>query len=96
MTRREQLLCRTVFGNIQDAQAQRVIRQLFDLGLIDLKVCERIAIRNLTDQLFRQGIGRCEALHQVAEQLCISYEKARNSYYSPLKISIHECANSNQ
>lgn len=96
MTRREQLLCRTVFGNIRDMQTQRIVRQLFDIGLIDLKVCERLAIRNLTEQLFRQGIARCETLRQVAEQLCISYEKARNCYYSPLKISIHELANPNQ
>lgn len=50
-------------------------------GLIDLRATERLAIRRAVEQLFEEGLGRCEAMEVAAQRFCCSYEKVRAAVY---------------
>lgn len=80
MTRREKLLAAAVEG-----VPGEVLERLFERGLIDLKACERLAVRGAVDRLVRQGTPRCGAMHAVAEEFCCSYEKVRGIVYDTTK-----------
>ena len=55
--------------------------RLLEEGLLDLRVCERLAIRQRVGELVAQGEGRCAAMELTAEEFCCSYEKVRGSIY---------------
>ena len=57
----------------------------FELGLVNLRVCEQRAVRNEIERLGAEGVPRCEAMHATAELFCCSYEKIRSYYYNSYK-----------
>ena len=64
---------------------ERAVERLFELGLVNLRVCEQRAIRGEIERLAAEGVPRCEAMHATAELFCCSYEKIRNYYYNSYK-----------
>ena len=61
---------------------EALFAKLMALGLIDLRAAERMAIRRRVDALCARGRGRCEAMEEVAENFCCSYEKVRTAVYA--------------
>ena len=61
------------------------VERLFELGLVNLRVCEQRAVRNEIERLGAEGVPRCEAMHATAELFCCSYEKIRSYYYNSYK-----------
>ena len=61
------------------------LERLFELGLVNLRVCEQRAVRNEIERLGAEGVPRCEAMHATAELFCCSYEKIRSYYYNSYK-----------
>ena len=59
--------------------------QVFELGLVNLRVCEQRAVRGEIERLGAEGVPRCEAMHATAELFCCSYEKIRSYYYNSYK-----------
>jgi hypothetical protein len=86
MTRLEDRLAETLLRQVQGLTARQAVLRLLDGGLIDLKSCERMAIREEVFRLQQQGIPRCEAFEIAADRFCCSYEKARNAFYNPSKL----------
>jgi len=60
---------------------RRLIVRMMEEGLLDLRACERLAIRQRVGELVAQGEGRCAAMELTAEEFCCSYEKVRGSVY---------------
>lgn len=85
MTRLEERLEEMLLREVRGLTARQTIERLLDCGLIDMKACERRAIRQEIFLLQRQGIPRCEAFEVAASRFCCSYEKARNAFYNPSK-----------
>ena len=61
------------------------VERLFELGLVNLRVCEQRAVRGEIERLGAEGMPRCEAMHATAELFCCSYEKIRSYYYNSYK-----------
>lgn len=81
MTQLDELLARTAIGEVQGLSAEEAVRRLLDVGLIDRRRCERLAMRREVGELQRCGTPRCEAFEITARKYCCSYEKARNAFY---------------
>lgn len=63
----------------------KAFEALLELGLIDLKACEELAIRRDIERSIRGEALRVDAFMRAADRFCCSYEKARNIFYKPLK-----------
>ena len=72
MTRHERLLA----AALRDAAAEAV-----PAGLIDLRACERRAIRREVEGSIRRGTPHCEAMVHAADRFSCSYEKVRAIFY---------------
>ena len=80
-TRHKKRLAAILLREIGGLEGER----LFELGLVNLRVCEQRAIRGEIERLAAEGVPRCEAMHATAELFCCSYEKIRNYYYNSYK-----------
>lgn len=85
MTRHEALLARILCRELGDTVPVRVVGRLFEMGVVDLRACERLAVRREVLRLGRAGMGRCDAMHAVAGQLSCSCEKVRTLFYETTK-----------
>lgn len=85
MTRHERLLA----GTLRDVAGEAVSAELFEpllerllaAGLIDLRACERRAIRTEVERSIRDGVPHCEAMVRTADRFSCSYEKVRAIFY---------------
>lgn len=57
------------------------LRRLMEAGLLDRKVCLKLAVRDRMEELGRQGVRRCDAMVWIADEFCCSYEKVRKIVY---------------
>lgn len=85
MTRLEKLVRELVLEPLVREVDAATLNHLEELGLIDRKACEELAIYRLVERERRAGAKSCEAMLWSAEQLCCSYEKVRTIYYKQLK-----------
>lgn len=85
MTSYEKQLVGVLLEKLSTSHGRQVIERLFKLGVINLRACEQLAMREQIDQLGRQGVPRCEAMLRTADQFCCSYEKVRSYYYNTYK-----------
>ena len=76
-TRHKKRLAAILLRELGGLVGERAVERLFELGLVNLRVCEQRAVRN--------EIERCEAMHATAELFCCSYEKIRSYYYNSYK-----------
>ena len=60
---------------------ERLIGELLNNNLLDLRACERYAIYQHFDVLLRRGYGRCHAMALTAGLFNCSYQKVRNTVY---------------
>lgn len=81
MTKLDERLLATALEQVGDLDTPSALRRLLEIGLLDRRRCERLAMRREIADLQRQGIPRCEALEVTARKFCCSYEKARNAFY---------------
>ena len=88
MTRLDEQLTEVLLREVRGMTPRQAVLTLLERGFIDLRACERQAIRQEIEQLQRQGIPRCEAFEVAAGKFCCSYEKARNAFYNPSKHGI--------
>ena len=51
-------------------------------GVINMRYCEQLAIRERLEELVKGHLGRCEAMEVVVEEFCCSYEKVRKIIYT--------------
>ena len=85
MTRHDELLAEAVLREVRGLTTRQAVLRLFELGLVNLRVCEQRAVRNEIERLGAEGVPRCEAMHATAELFCCSYEKIRSYYYNSYK-----------
>lgn len=85
MTRHEEMLAATICSELGQTVPNQTLRRMFELGLMDIRGCERLAARAEIERLGREGVPRCEAMHAVAAAFCCSYEKVRGIYYNTFK-----------
>ena len=75
-TRHKKRLAAILLRELGGLEGERAVERLFELGLVNLRVCERLGA---------EGVPRCEAMHATAELFCCSYEKIRSYYYNSYK-----------
>ncbi len=85
MTRHDELLAEILLGEIRGLKPQAAVARLFEVGLVNRRICEQRALKVEVARLERQGVPRCEGLHLAAEKFCCSYEKARSAFYQNYK-----------
>ena len=85
MTRHDELLAEAVLREVRGLTTRQTVLRLFELGLVNLRVCEQRAVRGEIERLGAEGVPRCEAMHATAELFCCSYEKIRSYYYNSYK-----------
>lgn len=85
MTQLEKTIHETVLAPLEESLDKKTLARLDQLGLIDRKACEELAIFRLVEEERRAGAKTCEAMLWSAERLCCSYEKVRTIYYKLLK-----------
>ena len=85
MTRHDEILAETALREVRGLTARQAVLRLFELGLVNLRVCEQRAVRGEIERLGAEGVPRCEAMHATAELFCCSYEKIRSYYYNSYK-----------
>ena len=85
MTRHDELLAEAVLREVRGLTTRQAVLRLFELGLVNLRLCEQRAVRGEIERLAAEGVPRCEAMHATAELFCCSYEKIRNYYYNSYK-----------
>ncbi len=85
MTKHEKQLAATIVGHIEDLPAEKAVERLFELGLVNRRTCEQLAMRAEIERLERTGMARGRAMLATAEMLCCSYEKVRDSFYNAYK-----------
>ena len=85
MTRHDELLAEAVLREVRGLTTRQAVLRLFELGLVNLRVCEQRAVRGEIERLGAEGVPRCEAMHATAELFCCSYEKIRSYYYNSYK-----------
>lgn len=61
---------------------ERLIGELLNHNLVDIKACEREAIYHHFDMLQRRGYGRCHAMTLTSGLFNCSYQKVRNTIYN--------------
>ena len=79
-TRHKKRLAAILLRELGGLEGERAVERLFELGLVNLRVCEQRAVRNEIERL-----GAEEAMHATAELFCCSYEKIRSYYYNSYK-----------
>ena len=85
MTQHEKRLAGVLLRELRGLKGGQAVERLFELGLVNLRVCEQRAGRNEIERLGAEGMPRCEAMHATAELFCCSYEKIRSYYYNSYK-----------
>lgn len=85
MTKHEQRLAAIIVGHIGDLPPEKAVERLFEMGLVNRRTCEQLAMRAEIERLERGGMTRCRAMEATAEGLCCSYEKVRDSFYNAYK-----------
>lgn len=81
MTRHERLLVGTLRDVAGEAASPELLERLLAAGLIDLRACERRAIRTEVERSIRDGVPHCEAMVRTADRFSCSYEKVRAIFY---------------
>ncbi len=81
MTRHERLLAAALRDAAGEAVPAGLLERLFAAGLIDLRACERRAIRREVEGSIRRGTPHCEAMVHAADRFSCSYEKVRAIFY---------------
>ena len=84
-TRHKKRLAAILLREIDGEDCEQAVDRLFELGLVNLRVCEQRAVRGEIERLGAEGVPRCEAMHATAELFCCSYEKIRSYYYNSYK-----------
>lgn len=84
-TRHKKRLAAILLREIGGLEGEQAVERLFELGLVNLRVCEQRAVRGEIERLGAEGVPRCEAMHATAELFCCSYEKIRSYYYNSYK-----------
>ena len=85
MTQHEKRLAGVLLRELRGLKGGQAVERLFELGLVNLRVCEQRAVRGEIERLGAEGMPRCEAMHATAELFCCSYEKVRSYYYNTYK-----------
>lgn len=85
MTRHNTLLLDVIVGQVSGSTPRRVLEQLLEQGLLNIRNCERLAILANIEILIDKGMGRCDAFQSTAEEFCCSYEKVREIFYKQYK-----------
>lgn len=75
-TRHKKRLAAILLREIGGLEGEQAVERLFELGLVNLRVCEQRAVRGEIERLGAEGMPRCEAMHATAELFCCSYEKS--------------------
>lgn len=71
--------------NSAEYLSDSALEWMFREGIIDIRAVERMAIRYMVEQLVRSGERKMRAIDEVADQLNISFEKAREAVYRRIK-----------
>ncbi len=58
------------------------VKRMAELGLLDLRKCEKIAITHFVERRFKQGKTKGEAMVEAAEHYNCSFEKIRYTIYT--------------
>ncbi len=64
--RHKKRLAAILLREIGGLEGERAVERLFELGLVNLRVCEQRAIRGEIERLAAEGVPRCEAMHATA------------------------------
>ena len=59
--RHKKRLAAILLREIGGLEGERAVERLFELGLVNLRVCEQRAIRGEIERLAAEGVPRCEA-----------------------------------
>ena len=70
-TRHKKRLAAILLRELGGLEGERAVERLFELGLVNLRVCEQRAVRNEIERLGAEGVPRCEAMHATAELLSL-------------------------
>lgn len=81
VTRLDEQLLGLLVRRFGGAKHEPLLRRLLEEGALDRRRCERWMIGEAVAERVRGGAGRCEAMIQVAEIYCCSYEKVRKIVY---------------
>ncbi len=58
------------------------LRRMAEMGILDMRECERRVITDFVGQRLKRGGTKCNAMSDAAENYNCSYEKIRNIIYS--------------
>lgn len=58
------------------------LRRMAEMGILDMRECERRVIADFVGQRLKRGGTKCEAMVDAADSYNCSYEKIRNIIYS--------------
>lgn len=65
----------------QQLSPHQMITLLLDRGLLARREVEKVVARQRVEALCAEGMGRCDAMAEVAHRMCCSYEKIRAFIY---------------
>lgn len=65
----------------QRLSPRQMIALLLDKGLLARREVEKLVARRSVEALCAEGMGRCDAMAEVAHRMCCSYEKIRAFIY---------------
>ena len=80
-TRHKIRLAAILLREIGGLEGEQAGERLFELGLVNLRVCEQRAVRGEIERLGAEGVPRCEAMHATAELFCCSYAPPRSFFF---------------
>lgn len=68
-------------GMKHSAMARRVVRLLYNRGVLNCSKVEQTMVRQKVARLCNRGVGRCAAMAEVAREMGCSYQKVRDLIY---------------
>lgn len=85
MTAHEKRLTEVILGQLKNLSPQQAAEQLLRTGMLNLRTCEQLAVREQIAQCEKQGMGRVEAMEVTAMVFNCSFAKVRDIYYIQFK-----------
>lgn len=65
----------------QRLSPRQMITLMLDKGLLARREVEKVVAKRSVEALCATGLGRCDAMAEVAHKMCCSYEKIRAFIY---------------
>ena len=75
-------LLRPIIAASESMTGAEAAEYIISRGLIDRRAVEREYVRTRMRRLTVEGMPRCRAMEEIADEICCSYEKVRGIIYS--------------